>query len=384
MAADEQPQQAPVAAVGVCFRKGAKVYYFLPGETPVGLGDLVVVETERGVDLGEVVSLPAELAPGENKPTRSVLRSATPGDLERKQRLVEQQQRALRLGREKVTQSGLPMKLIEAHYALDGRRLTFVFVSESRVDFRELVRDLAQTFRCRIELRQVGVRDQAKMLGGLGPCGRPLCCATFLRDFASVGIRLAKIQGLSLNPSKISGYCDRLMCCLRFEQEHYAQMSRTLPRVGEQVQAPGAQGEVVERNLLTGQVRVRTESGTELWLTEEELAGKPRPAPPGPCGCGAASVGPCPRCQGASPPPRPAEPGTRTGREPPTSGPAAPAAGQRQTNEPAPREQSRQHRRGGGRRGGSPGSPPLAGADAPARNQPPAASGREPGPPSGA
>jgi len=251
----------PPRVVGLCFRKGGKVYYFHPGDFPVRVGDFVVVETDRGVDIGEVVSLKPTLEPGEEEPTKRLVRLATPSDVRKKQALTEKEQRAFRTCQQKIREHGLQMKLIDAGYTLDGRRLTFSFVSEGRVDFRELVKDLAHTFRCRIELRQVGVRDQAKLIGGLGPCGRPLCCATFLRDFTSVGIRLAKDQGLSLNPAKISGACDRLMCCLRYEHAQYVEMNKRLPKVGALVEAAGVKGEVVERNLLVGAVKNQDRAG---------------------------------------------------------------------------------------------------------------------------
>lgn len=272
----------PPRVVGLCFRKGGKVYYFHPGDFPVRVGDFVVVETDRGVDIGEVVSLKPTLEPGEEEPTKRLVRLATPSDVRKKQALTEKEQRAFRTCQQKIREHGLQMKLIDAGYTLDGRRLTFSFVSEGRVDFRELVKDLAHTFRCRIELRQVGVRDQAKLIGGLGPCGRPLCCATFLRDFTSVGIRLAKDQGLSLNPAKISGACDRLMCCLRYEHAQYVEMNKRLPKVGALVEAAGVKGEVVERNLLVGAVKIKTEQGQEVVLTCEQLFPSEAPAPEAP------------------------------------------------------------------------------------------------------
>lgn len=276
--AEEQVRQEELVVVGVCFRKGGKVYSFLPAEFPVELEDFVVVETDKGVDIGEVVALKTELEAGEKQPTKRLVRAATSQDVQRRKQLYDKEERAFQSCEKKIAEHGLAMKLIDASYTLDGKQLTFSFVAEGRVDFRELVRDLAQTSRCRIELRQVGVRDQAKLLGGIGPCGRPLCCATFLRDFASVGIRLAKDQGLSLNPAKISGVCDRLMCCLRFEHEHYTEMARRLPKVGEQVNTDKVSGEVVERSLLVGAIKVRTPEGTEAVLTEEEL-GSLQPPP---------------------------------------------------------------------------------------------------------
>jgi cell fate regulator YaaT (PSP1 superfamily) len=271
MSEDSFAVDQTIAAVGLCFRKGGKVHYFLPGDFPVETGDFVVVETDKGVDIGEVVEVLSERGARKEKPTRHLLRPATGADVRRKKQLFRKEERALAVCAEKVEAAKLPMKLIEASYTLDGKRLTFSFVSESRVDFRNLVRDLAQTFRCRIELRQVGVRDQAKSLGGLGPCGRPLCCATFLRDFASVGIRLAKDQGLSMNPAKLSGACDRLMCCLRYEHAQYAEMSKRLPKRGAHIETPRVSGEVVERNLLLGTVRLRTEEDNEVEVGFEEL-----------------------------------------------------------------------------------------------------------------
>ncbi len=262
---------AGVKVAGLCFRKGGKVYYFHSGDFPLASGDFVVVETDRGVDIGEVVALKTRLEPGQEEPTKRLLRPATPGDVRRKRSLETKQEQAFKACEGKIAEHKLDMKLIDASYTLDGKRLTFSFVSEGRVDFRDLVRDLAQTFRCRIELRQVGVRDQAKLIGGLGPCGRPLCCATFLRDFCSVGIRLAKDQGLSLSPAKISGACDRLMCCLRYEHAQYAELNRRLPRMGERVEHGAVAGEVIGRNLLTGLVTVRTDDGKEAALTEKDL-----------------------------------------------------------------------------------------------------------------
>lgn len=283
--AEEAPRSAPepeaagedtwpatgVRVVGLRFRPGGKIYYFQPGDFPLAVGDFVVVETERGPDVGEVTSLQARLEPGEEQPTKRLLRPAGPADVRRKRALENKQVQAFKTCERKIAEHKLDMKLLEAAYTLDGKRLTFSFVAEGRVDFRDLVRDLAQTFRCRIELRQVGVRDQARLIGGLGPCGRPLCCATFLKDFCSVGIRLAKDQGLSLNPGKISGACDRLMCCLRYEHAQYVELNRRLPKVGERVECGAVAGEVLERNLLTASVRIRTDDGREVVLTEKEL-----------------------------------------------------------------------------------------------------------------
>lgn len=208
--------------VGVRFKKAGKVYYFDPDGITLKVEDFVIVETARGIEYGQVVSGPKSVAEEELVlPLKKVLRQATQADA----RLVEEnknkEERALDICQQKITAHGLPMKLVGVEYTFDGGKVIFYFTAEGRVDFRELVKDLATVFRTRIELRQIGVRDEAKMLGGLGPCGRGLCCTTFLGDFEPVSIRMAKDQNLSLNPSKISGICGRLMCCLKFESDGY-------------------------------------------------------------------------------------------------------------------------------------------------------------------
>jgi len=207
-------------AVGVRFKKAGKIYYFDPGFLTLKPGDAVVVETARGVEFGSVVTGPVEVAaePGELKP---VLRKATEEDIRQALANKEKERQAFRICQEKILAHGLPMKLIGVDYTLDGSKIVFYFTAEGRVDFRQLVRDLASVFKTRIELRQVGVRDEAKMLGGIGPCGRELCCGTWLCEFAPVSIRMAKGQNLVLNPTKISGICGRLMCCLRYEALNY-------------------------------------------------------------------------------------------------------------------------------------------------------------------
>ncbi|RDV84607.1 PSP1 domain-containing protein [Ammonifex thiophilus] len=207
-------------AVGVRFRKAGKIYYFDPGFLTLKPGDRVVVETSRGMELGWVVKGPVEvdIDPAELKP---VLRLATPEDVRTWLKNLEKEREAKEICKDKIAAHGLPMKLVGVEYTLDGSKIIFYFTAEGRVDFRQLVRDLASVFRTRIELRQIGVRDEAKLIGGLGPCGRELCCATWLTEFAPISIRLAKGQNLVLNPAKISGICGRLMCCLRFEMENY-------------------------------------------------------------------------------------------------------------------------------------------------------------------
>ncbi|WP_461370375.1 PSP1 domain-containing protein, partial [Candidatus Darwinibacter acetoxidans] len=211
-----------VTIVGVRFKRAGKIYYFNPGDLKMAAGDGCIVETSRGVEFGEIVIAPREVPEEEVvQPLKQVLRSATAEDYERLELNKERAKEAFDIALGKIEEHGLPMKLLEAEYTLDDSKLIFSFTADGRVDFRELVKDLAAIFRTRIELRQVGVRDEAKMIGGLGPCGRDLCCATFLGDFAPVSIRMAKDQNLSLNPSKISGICGRLMCCLKYECETY-------------------------------------------------------------------------------------------------------------------------------------------------------------------
>ncbi|NSW55101.1 MAG: hypothetical protein HPY44_03735 [Armatimonadetes bacterium] len=249
------------AAVGVSFQNGGKVYFFEPNNIAVEPGEYVLAKTERGVDIGEVVLLKYKLDPkDEEKALKPLLRRATRDDLLREDILRRRARAALRVCEKKVEEHGLPMKLISADYTFDGQRLIFYFSSETRVDFRALVRDLAETFACRIELRQIGVRDEAKMIGGLGPCGRPLCCAQWLRNFSPVGIRVAKDQGMSLNPTKISGVCDRLMCCLLYEHEVYIDLAERLPRVGDEVRGQGIVGKVRQVSLLRERVTISVDS----------------------------------------------------------------------------------------------------------------------------
>ncbi len=249
------------AAVGVSFQNGGKVYFFEPNNIAVEPGEHVLAKTERGVDIGEVVLLKYKLDPKDDeKALKPLLRRATRDDLLREDILRRRARAALRTCEKKVEEHGLPMKLISADYTFDGQRLIFYFSSETRVDFRALVRDLAETFACRIELRQIGVRDEAKMIGGLGPCGRPLCCAQWLRNFSPVGIRVAKDQGMSLNPAKISGVCDRLMCCLLYEHEVYTDLADRLPRVGDEVRGQGLVGKVRQVSLLRERVTISVDA----------------------------------------------------------------------------------------------------------------------------
>lgn len=265
------------AAVGVSFRRGGKIYHFDPNGVAASPGEHVLVKTEKGVDIGEVVSLvfdPARIDTDE--PLKPVVRKATPEDIEFEDNLRVRERKALRVCERKIAEHELPMKLIDADYTFDCRCLIFFFSAEGRVDFRRLVRDLAKTFRTRIELRQIGVRDEAKMLGGLGSCGRPLCCRTWLRNFTPVGIKIAKDQGLSLNPTKISGVCDRLMCCLHYEHGLYRDMRRELPSEGEPVTVGEHTGRVVEVRVLAQELVVELEDATRVVVAASEI----NPPPP--------------------------------------------------------------------------------------------------------
>lgn len=250
--------------VGVRFRHNPKVYSFIAEQMRLSIGDRVLVRTEKGVDMGEVMELKGRVTEERAEQLMPVVRKATGEDLEHIEEQERREKRALKICGEKIEEHGLPMKLIDSSLSFDNTRLVFYFSADGRVDFRELVRDLAKTFRLRIELRQIGVRDEAKLLGGLGPCGRRLCCKTFMRDFEPVGIRVAKDQGLALNPNKISGLCDRLMCCLLFEHETYCALRNELPSRGDRVLTEQGPGTVRDVLLLKEQVEVHLDDGTEI------------------------------------------------------------------------------------------------------------------------
>jgi cell fate regulator YaaT (PSP1 superfamily) len=250
---DEMP-----TVVGIRFKDSGKTYYFDPAEVgPFELRQYVIVETARGLEMARVAELPHDVDEsaivGELKP---VIRFAAPEDEVRWTQLNSRQSDLIERCQEKITEHELPMSLVKAEYSFDGSRLTFYFTADKRVDFRNLVRDLARTFRTRIELRQIGPRDEAKLLGGIGPCGRILCCASFLPDYARVSIKMAKDQDLPLNPAKISGVCGRLLCCLAYEHEQYIEMKAEMPKRGTWVQTPDGPGEVTNVNVLRGTVTV--------------------------------------------------------------------------------------------------------------------------------
>ncbi len=250
--------------IGVKFKPGGKLYYFRPNDEYLLQGTQVIVETARGMECGEVAmerrSVPDDQITHELK---SVVRAATAEDLKRVEDNRRKEQEAFGVCEKMIAEHKLDMKLVSVEYAFDGSKIVFNFTADGRVDFRELVKHLASVFRTRIELRQIGVRDEAKMLGGLGICGRPFCCATFLGDFAPVSIKMAKEQNLSLNPVKISGTCGRLMCCLKYEEEAYIDLLRRTPRVGCGVSTPEGNGTIIEVNLLTGKLRVRMDDAPE-------------------------------------------------------------------------------------------------------------------------
>ena len=247
-----------IRVISVKFRDGGKSYFFDPGELEINEGDGVIVETARGIEFADVVSPVQEIDEGRVvAPLKGVIRVATDYDRELRDTNRAKEKDAFDICVRKIAEHGLDMKLVDVEYSYNGSKVMFYFTADGRVDFRELVKDLAGVFRTRIELRQIGVRDEAKMLGGLGSCGRPICCKAFLSDFAPVSIKMAKEQSLSLSPTKISGICGRLMCCLKYEQDCYESMRRQMPRPGRDVRTPDGDGTVLENNVITEKTRVR-------------------------------------------------------------------------------------------------------------------------------
>lgn len=244
--------------IGVRFKANGKSYYFSPGELELQQGDHVIVETARGTECGEVAKGPHDVPDSSIvKPLKTVTRMADAVDVRRMQQNRADEKRAFSVCEERIAKHKLDMKLVDVEYTLDRNKILFYFTADGRIDFRDLVKDLAGVFRTRIELRQIGVRDESKMLGGLGICGQPFCCSRFLRDFQPVSIKMAKEQGLSLNPAKISGSCGRLMCCLAYEQPAYEYLNRITPGVGSIVKTPEGVGAVVETNVISDTLRVR-------------------------------------------------------------------------------------------------------------------------------
>jgi cell fate regulator YaaT (PSP1 superfamily) len=249
--------------VGVRFKKAGKIYYFDPAQYSLEVGQYVIVETARGIEYGKIVVPMKEV--GENDvvlPLKQVVRPADERDSLQVDENLTEAKRAFDLAHAKIIEHSLDMKLVDVEYTFDRNKIIFYFTAEGRVDFRELVKDLASVFRTRIELRQIGVRDEAKLLGGIGPCGRMLCCSTFLGDFDPVSIKMAKDQSLSLNPTKISGICGRLMCCLKYENDDYEIAKEGMPDIGDKTTTPDGDGKVVGINVLERLIQV--------YLTEQE------------------------------------------------------------------------------------------------------------------
>lgn len=248
--------------VGIRFQENGKVYDFDPGELTLLPGELVVVETARGIECGTVARA-NRTATEEREDRKPVLRRATAEDRRRQEENAQKAREAMRICQERIAAHRLEMKLVDAEYAFDNSKITFNFTADGRVDFRNLVKDLAATLHTRIELHQIGVRDEAKKLGGIGICGQPFCCSRFLRDFQPVSIKMAKEQGLSLNPTKISGSCGRLMCCLKYEQDTYEELIKMSPKVGAVVMTPEGRGVVTDSNILTGKIKVRLDKNLD-------------------------------------------------------------------------------------------------------------------------
>lgn len=259
--------------VGIRFQENGKVYDFDPGELTLLPGELVVVETARGIECGTVARANRTVTE-ERADRKPVLRRATAEDRRRHEENAQKAREAMRVCQERIVAHGLEMKLVDAEYAFDNSKITFNFTADGRVDFRNLVKDLAATLHTRIELHQIGVRDEAKKLGGIGICGQPFCCSRFLRDFQPVSIKMAKEQGLSLNPTKISGSCGRLMCCLKYEQDTYEELIKMSPKVGAVVMTPEGRGVVTDSNILTGKIKVRLDKnldGPAVEMTRDDL-----------------------------------------------------------------------------------------------------------------
>ena len=260
-----------VKVIGVRFRTAGKIYFFDPGKLKISRNDHVIVETARGIEYGTVVGSPREVPPDKViQPLKPVLRIATERDDEQEANNKKKEKEAFKICLEKIRKHGLEMKLIDAEYTFDNNKVLFYFTADGRIDFRELVKDLASVFKTRIELRQIGVRDETKILGGIGICGRPLCCASYLSEFIPVSIKMAKEQNLFLNPSKISGICGRLLCCLSYEQENYDIFHSSCPRLGKRYQTNKGPMKVLRANMFRNSVALLTDTNEELELTLDE------------------------------------------------------------------------------------------------------------------
>jgi len=251
--------------IGIRFRKGGKIYHFNPGEYHPKKDEFVIVNTEQGIGLGQVVEPPrprdSRIHPSEIK---QIERPATEEEIRQHRSNIEVELDAKNYCLERIAAHELPMSLVDVEYFFDGSKIIFYFTADGRVDFRELLKDLVRRLRTRVELRQIGIRNQAKMVGGLGSCGRPLCCASFLKNFHAVSIKMAKEQNLSLNPAKISGACGRLMCCLQYEHETYRELKKDMPKIGKKVELPEGRGKVVRQNVMGRSYTVQLEEGREI------------------------------------------------------------------------------------------------------------------------
>lgn len=337
-----------IRLVPVKFRAAGRHYDFNALHFELKAGDRVVVETDRGRALGVVVEPPREV-PRSEAPAdvKSIVRPATEEDLALASVNTAREKEALRFCQQRIQERRMEMKLVRAEYLFDGSKIIFYFTADGRVDFRELVKDLAHHFHTRIEMRQIGVRDEAKMTGGIGICGRELCCCTFLTDFAPVSVKMAKEQGLALNPNKISGQCGRLLCCLGYEFETYCGMRKNLPKCGRKVSIEGKEGEVVDQKILAQKVTLRMEDGKYMEVTAEQIErgqlSSPASAPP-------ATVPPATRNEREHERRRPREP--RQGREEkpraaqPAAAPAAPAAPEPAADETSRAKSKRKRNRG--------------------------------------
>ncbi|AGB40083.1 putative PSP1-like protein [Halobacteroides halobius DSM 5150] len=258
--------------IGVEFKEAGKIYYYKMTNDEFSVGDKVVAETIRGIEIGEVVN-PSKIVDPDNfgHPIESIKRKATLRDLKRAEENEKEAKEAFEICLDKIEEHNLPMRLVDSEYTLDRGKLLFYFTADDRVDFRELVKDLASIFKTRIELRQIGVRDEAKMRGGLGPCGRVLCCSKFLRDFDPISIKMAKEQDLSLNPNKISGICGRLMCCLKYETNSYKQIKNELPNVGEKVETNFGTGNVEDINVIKKTLKVDLGDDEKIEIDFEDI-----------------------------------------------------------------------------------------------------------------
>jgi cell fate regulator YaaT (PSP1 superfamily) len=266
--------------VGIRFKPVSKIYYFDPaGFEDLEVGDYVIVETTRGREVGEVAIAPKEVPEDEVvNQLKGIVRRAEPWDLVQMEHYRRLEPKTLEVCREKVAEYGLPMRVVKAEYNFDGSHLVFYFVAEKRIDFRDLVRDLANTLKTKIELRQIGVRDEVKLMGGLGRCGRPLCCISFLSEFNPVSIKMAKQQDLPLSPMEISGLCGRLLCCLTYENEYYTEVRSNLPQVGEKVTTPYGSGKVTGINVLKETVSVELESEVTVEVPAQDIGSKDKAA----------------------------------------------------------------------------------------------------------